>query len=223
MKRPAMKGFSLIEMMTALAISSVLLLGSVTVFVSNDRASVLRNGTAELTETGRLAINTLSRDIRMAGYRDSDWMLGTIDDAVAVADRESELGGDTITVRYAAPRDCNFVLAPTGLVTNEYVVRDGNLECNGEPIVAGVEDMQIYLAQDTDGDDIANRILTPTENGASLVSVASMRIHLLVRSTTQNALLDQERYFFDRQMQDRQPDGRTRREFSVTVALRNQL
>ncbi len=165
----------------------------------------------------------MTRDIRMAGYRDTDWMLGGISDAVTVEDGEAENGGDTFTVRYASPRDCNFVLAPTGIVTNEYAVRDGNLECNGEPIVAGVEQMQIYLAQDTDGDGIANRIVTPTENGASLVDVASLRIHVLVRSTTQNSLLDQERYFYDRQMRERDADGRTRREFSVTVALRNTI
>lgn len=62
------RGVSLIELMIALAIGSLLLLGLVQVFAASRTAYQLSEGLARVQENGRFAIDYLQRDIRMAGH-----------------------------------------------------------------------------------------------------------------------------------------------------------
>lgn len=61
-------GLSLIEVIIALGLSAFLLLGIVTVFDSNKQSSNYQNAFSRVQESGRVAIDLLSRDIRMADY-----------------------------------------------------------------------------------------------------------------------------------------------------------
>lgn len=61
-------GLSLIEIMVALAIGSLLLLALVQVFAASRTAYQLSTGLARTQENGRFAIDILQRDIRMAGH-----------------------------------------------------------------------------------------------------------------------------------------------------------
>ncbi len=61
-------GLSLIEMMVALAIGSLLILGLVQVFAASRAASITAEGMSRVQENGRFAIDFLQRDIRMAGH-----------------------------------------------------------------------------------------------------------------------------------------------------------
>lgn len=61
-------GLSLIEIMVALAISSLLVLGLVEVFAASRTAYQLSTGLARVQENGRFAMDFLQRDIRMAGH-----------------------------------------------------------------------------------------------------------------------------------------------------------
>lgn len=62
------KGVSLIELMIAMAIGVVLLLGLVQVFGASRTAYQLSEGLARVQENGRFAVDYLQRDIRMAGH-----------------------------------------------------------------------------------------------------------------------------------------------------------
>lgn len=62
------RGLSLIEIMIALAISSLLILGLVQVFSASRSAYQLSEGLARTQENARFAIDFLQRDIRMAGH-----------------------------------------------------------------------------------------------------------------------------------------------------------
>lgn len=62
------KGVSLIELMIAMAIGVVLLLGLVQVFAAARTAYQLSEGLARVQENGRFAVDYLQRDIRMAGH-----------------------------------------------------------------------------------------------------------------------------------------------------------
>ncbi|MEJ2363020.1 MAG: PilW family protein [Gammaproteobacteria bacterium] len=62
------QGFTLVELMIAIAISAILLLGVVQVFVISRHSYHLDNGLAHAQENARFAVHTLSEDIRMAGY-----------------------------------------------------------------------------------------------------------------------------------------------------------
>lgn len=61
-------GISLIEMMIALVIGLVLMLGVIQVFSASRTASMLAEGSARAQENGRFALEFLQRDIRMAGH-----------------------------------------------------------------------------------------------------------------------------------------------------------
>ncbi|WP_313207766.1 PilW family protein [Stenotrophomonas sp.] len=62
------KGLTLVEMMVALALGLVLMLGVVQIFAASRTASVLAEGGARAQENARFALEFLQRDIRMAGH-----------------------------------------------------------------------------------------------------------------------------------------------------------
>jgi type IV pilus assembly protein PilW len=68
LRRHRPKGLSLIELMIALAISSVLVLGLVEVFAASRTAYQLSSGLARVQENGRFALDFMQRDVRMAGH-----------------------------------------------------------------------------------------------------------------------------------------------------------
>ncbi len=61
-------GVSLIELMVALAIGSLLVLGLVEVFAASRTAYQLSEGMARVQENSRFAVDYLQRDLRMAGH-----------------------------------------------------------------------------------------------------------------------------------------------------------
>lgn len=61
-------GLSLIEMMIALVIGLVLLLGVIQVFSASRTAFQLSEGASRAQENARFALDFLARDIRMAGH-----------------------------------------------------------------------------------------------------------------------------------------------------------
>ncbi len=62
------RGVSLIELMIALAIGSLLVLGLVEVFSASRTAYQLSEGLARVQENGRFAMDYIQRDFRMAGH-----------------------------------------------------------------------------------------------------------------------------------------------------------
>lgn len=62
------RGVTLIELMVALAIGLLLVLGLLQVFEASRTAYQLSSGLARVQENGRFAIDILQRDIRMAGH-----------------------------------------------------------------------------------------------------------------------------------------------------------
>lgn len=66
--RRAAAGLSLIELMIALVIGTVLVLGMVQVFAASRTAYQLSEGMGRVQENGRFALDFLQRDIRMAGH-----------------------------------------------------------------------------------------------------------------------------------------------------------
>ncbi|WP_210396473.1 PilW family protein [Motiliproteus sediminis] len=63
------RGLSLIELMIALVISSFLMLGVFQVFVGSSGTDRISHAFARVQENGRLAIDILTRSLRMAGYQ----------------------------------------------------------------------------------------------------------------------------------------------------------
>jgi len=68
-------GFSLVELMVAMTISMILMAGVVQIFSGSKASYITQEGTAELQENARFALNRISHDISAAGY------LGCLDTA----------------------------------------------------------------------------------------------------------------------------------------------
>lgn len=66
--RTGHEGVSLVELMVALAIGSLLVLGLVQVFAASRAAYQMSEGIARVQENARFAMDFLQRDIRMAGH-----------------------------------------------------------------------------------------------------------------------------------------------------------
>ncbi len=62
------RGFTLIELMIAMLIGVFLMSGVIQIFLSAKQAYRLQENLSRLQENGRLAINLIAKDIRMAGY-----------------------------------------------------------------------------------------------------------------------------------------------------------
>jgi len=81
--------------------------------------------------------------------------------------------------------------------------------------------MQVYFGEDTDNDRVTNRWLSPGTAGLDLSRVVSVRIHLLVSTDGNDISSGPQSYYFDRAVQAAVDDGQIRREYTVTVAMRN--
>lgn len=215
------RGFTIVELMVTLAITSVLVLGAITFLASADKSNKVQSALSGLSVSGGFGLDRLSRDIRMSGYRNIDWTLGALSDVISAIDGAAADGGDRIALSYEGTRDCNYALAPAGIVSNTYRVVNGNLECNGQTVTSGVQEMQIYLGEDTNNNGIANRWMSPGAAGLDLTRVVSVRVHLLVRTNGNAISSGPQAYYFNGAQQAAVDDGQIRREYSVTVALRN--
>jgi type IV pilus assembly protein PilW len=63
-----LEGFSLVEMIVALAISTILLMGVVTIMDNNKKSYLLQNELAEIQDNARFVMDELAKEFRMAGY-----------------------------------------------------------------------------------------------------------------------------------------------------------
>lgn len=62
------KGFTLIEMMVAIVISSIATIGAYNIFISQQKAYMIQEQVADMQQNARVAIDLMMREIRMAGY-----------------------------------------------------------------------------------------------------------------------------------------------------------
>ncbi|XOZ33464.1 PilW family protein [Halomonadaceae bacterium KBTZ08] len=63
------EGLSMIELMVALVLSSILTLGVLTVYLDSSDNSRMSQSLARVQEAGRIALGIMTRDIRMAGFQ----------------------------------------------------------------------------------------------------------------------------------------------------------
>jgi type IV pilus assembly protein PilW len=221
-------GFTLVELMVAMAIGVTLVLGTATIFDAFLRSSRFQQAVSAQTDSGRYALDRLTREIRMSGYRDQAWLRPPLANAMVVEDGGT--GPDAITVRYEGAVDCagNATVGPAFLVSNRFDVNNGNLRCNNEVLVLGVEDFQILLGEDTDADGASNRIVPPGTVGLDPGRIDSVRVHLLMATTdTRIQRAPQQLTYFGALggagETKTYSDGRRRLELSTVLSLRNPI
>lgn len=237
------RGFTLVEIMVAITIGLLMIAGVLQISAASKESSRLQRNMGFVQENIRTATELLGRDIRRAGYYEDDNPSDRIMTSPVpfVTETTTDGGGDSndeITVTYESDTDClgnrtydeedADAVAANHFAINHYFIEDERLMCEGnggatQPLVEGVESMQILYGENTDGDPrSANRYVRPEQ--ANLRKVVSVRIALRFHSQegvrgqiddNQYALLDAEP--FDPPDSDR----RLRREITTTISLRN--
>ena len=234
------QGLSLVELMVALVLSLVVLLVTTGIYVSNKQTYRFLDQYSQLQENGRFAIYFLREHILQAGFPRQS---GVNPFPVLPTDNVAP-ASDNIIVQFRSAVDC-LNDAPAGalplrLTQNTFQINGTSLECNGNGLVAGVdqpaqvlvdgiETLQVEYGVDTDADGIANSYTSSTnvQNGVILGgtpdwdNVVSVRIAVLVQGEP-NSLDTAQSITYNLLGQTYTVADRTpRRVYTTTIPLRN--
>ncbi len=130
-------GFTLVELMVALALSLFLLGGLLLTFASGRSAAADAEGLSRIQENMRFASDSLLRDIRNAGFRDQ--LTLTLEEYELIGQNYAVItDGEALTVRYAGRSHCGQsrqafdLYSELQVIENRYFLdADGNLACEG--------------------------------------------------------------------------------------------
>jgi prepilin-type N-terminal cleavage/methylation domain-containing protein len=138
-------GVTLIELLVALVIGSIVVAGIYRVFVAQTRAYTIQDQVVEVQQSIRSAMEVILRDLRMAGY-DGDQTPSRLLTAIFPGDAAFSVKDDAVTIQYRTSGGLHlntkviFRNAPTSeLMENLFVdgVQDPNYKDPNNP-VAGI-------------------------------------------------------------------------------------
>ena len=120
------RGATLIELMISLVIGLLVVLVASSLFVATKRTNRVQSDSALLQETGRYVLESLGRELRMAGYRDYTAGVSFTSAAppLSMSNGTGLNGSDELTVRYYGSNAAGG--GPDS----------GVLDCLGNPVVS---------------------------------------------------------------------------------------
>lgn len=213
MSRRQQQGFSLLELMVALLLGTLIVGAAVQMFSTNQRAFQLQQNMSEVQETGRFAVEMMSQDLRVAGlFREDGADPGGLVIQDAFEGGTGATDNDQLHFRFYGNMDCQGdTYGGTGdtLIENRYSVVDGDLVCTGlidqgndgavdadstsVALVSNVSSFQVLYGVDremtagagaADGIPFAGRYLKADEiNFSAGDQIVSVRVGLLVRAS----------------------------------------
>ena len=231
-------GFTLVESMVSMVMALVVL-GAVTVlYLGSSQSARFQTSVQRMEENGRLAVDMISRNLRMAAYDnplntfevEQPLFLGTPGSSGAlIALPDLKATADTIGIRFEGGTDIRDCLgAPvaegTYVTTLIGVSNDGNLVCgtsssNSTPLVEGIEDMQLRYGLDLDADGISNRFIEAADV-SDWNQVVALKVSLLV-STVTDALTVADTVCMGCTVFSGSEDHKIRSEFQTIIGIRN--
>ncbi len=240
------RGFTLLELMLALALGALVLAGLLLLIQSTLQSIRAQQALAGVQATVRFAMRELGSEIEGAGYIDSPWSEGS-PDALSGSVDAATVHGDRLVLRRWSRRNClgndNPVRDATGAPTtwlrqSDFSLRDGwrlvktchygpgpgpgTRQLNAATLVEGVEAFQVQFAEDRDGDGLAEHWVE-AGNWADEGQVLGARIALLVASAA--PVQARAVATFDLLGHRVRPadDGRLRLQALVTIPVRGRL
>ncbi len=236
MKKRNIFGFSLVELLTALAISTLIVLGIGQAFISQKVSYRAQNGLSRVQQTGRFIIEYVGNDIRRAGFpgdvEESNPFFNAIIPALS-----SDGGGnvsDTITLMYRTTADCLGVATPVyadgnQYAKNRYSIVNGNLVCttfdetdtqiSADVLTRGVQNMQVLYGFNN------QFVSAATLTAADWAGVTGVRVAFLVNSVDDTTdFTDTNTYaLLNADALGPFNDNQRRRVFTTTSTMRNRL
>lgn len=129
------RGFTLIELMVAVVVSTLIVGGIIFVMLSGRTAVQESERLSRIQENVRFASDYLVRELRNAGYRDELSLLIAEYNLIGNEFARINDAGDEITVRFSGRGNCAQPFAAAGelltLIENTYFIQDGELRCRG--------------------------------------------------------------------------------------------
>lgn len=182
------KGFTIVEIMVALLLGSLVILAMTQLLITNGEGQRLQQGMTDAQEQGRFALDFIVNDARRAAYtKDINPVVGYI------TGTDGGSGNDSLTIRYdssgSAASDSdrlNCLGVATALegdeITNVYDVVDGDLRCSSggstQTLIGNVESFQVLYGVDTNADDVADQYVKG--NAVGLNKIITIRVGVLV-------------------------------------------
>ncbi len=238
---PGQRGVGLIEVMIGLTAGLVLIGALAYFFLGARQLNRTSEDVSRMQESGRIAIDVMSKAIRQAGAR-SVPPPGTLVEypGGALAATEGASGApDTIVVRYdvqdGGEADCLGNNVASGTVTYVFAVDPVNrtLTCTnatgvGAPtpvvVMDNIENMQITYGVDSNIVGNSAGAIEAYQSAAGLVpfQVAAVRVSLLVRGPTESSATGSQTYAYDG-ASTTVTDRFLRQIYAATITVRNQV
>ena len=175
-------GLSLVELMISLAISSLVTLGLIQMFTANQETSALLRGQATLGESGRFAMEMLSRSVRKANYRGCN-SKRALEDTIDTVPYEFSLdlgirGFNGNADGSTSPQFSTLLVPRTSGTTDTNVYSPNSESQTGidlDAIVAGTDVLTVWFASSTEytHDSVTQPLTTGAESILLNVSPAA--------------------------------------------------
>jgi len=243
-----MQGFTLMEVLIAVSLSTLLTSGIVQLVAGSVSAYRLQLSQSQLDESSRYAREVLTSYISQAGYRSRPWDIQTEIEALTSDSLDGdELRGDQLGLQRWSQRNCygndnpvtdsngqpEFYLLRVRLFVNTtqnlaISCRYGadaaqlQIQINSFGLVEDIESMQVLYSEDTDGDHIAD----------TWVNTGGWKQERNIREVKVALLLATEQAFEQPRSRDinlldetitTPADGRLRKVSYLTAAIRGRL
>ena len=241
----ANRGVSLLELLMAMLIGAILLIGLVQIVAAARSSFLLQEGMAELQESGRFAIDSLAAVLRQAAYAPEPWQ-GAGDQVGLTSETRDAVSskGDRLAMRTWSERNCygsaNTVTGTSGrprfylmesiltlsssgnlAFTCRYGPTAGQLvtQVLNQGLLENLEAFQALYAEDLDNDGQADRWV---KGGQWLDQsrISGLQIAVLIRSDQVVTDGTSRSYTVLDKVINAPADGKLRRVFTYSQALR---
>ncbi len=150
-RKRAQQGFSLVELMIAMLLGLLLLVGVVNLFLGSSQTYRLQEALFRVQESGRFALDIMQRDLLNAGFQN------VVSNSAQVRPRNKG-----ITAVRGFVNDTGI---PAGFVRNGSTSEILRINFNDNPDPGGVDEVYYYLAPDVSGESALYRNMNAVVEG----------------------------------------------------------
>jgi prepilin-type N-terminal cleavage/methylation domain-containing protein len=202
-------GFSLVEIMVALVIGIMMLLGVSEIFLTGSRSGVTSSDLARVQESGRIALELISKEVRRAGYKGCvNSATELVTGGITYPDQAITGDANNITINYAR-------LDATGGFPE--------VDCNNQPLAAyQVTFSNCGSALCIQSNDSGGQQQL-TANTAMVVQYGRLQGNNIIWGIPPTALQWADVHVAQVDLTVTNPQGDVSRTFRTTIDLRNRL
>ena len=226
------KGFSLVELMIAMVLGLLLLVGVVNIFLGSNQTYRLQEAMFQMQEAGRFSISIMTRDVRDAGFQNVLPINVTRTTNIeAVRGYQIADAGRPASVVTSVSSEIFYINTHDGDLAGDiayYIATDVSgspaLFRNGDAIVESVEGLVVEYGRDLDGDRQVDQFdLLAAIPATGWSDVVAVRVNIYVASGPVGLLETAKPAMPAPFGAIDTSDRRLYQPFTTTIALRNKI